>query len=150
MLSAARELEGKYDALPYRGGAGFASEDILAELPLENLLQFLCVRVAAERCMDAHHIIALTFTPDQKTFVLELRRGVLQVHASTGEALLSTVSAELTLTRQAFIVLGRGTPFMELAAKGDVRITRGAPQALADFFRCLDPQPKHPPKLASR
>ena len=155
MLSAARELEGKYDALPYRGGAGFSSEDILAELPLENLLQFLCVRVAPERCMDAHHIIALTFTlndktPDDKTFVLELRRGVLQVHASPSQALLERVSAELTLSRAAFIALGRGTPFMELAAKGDVRVVRGAAQSLAAFFLCLDAQPKHPPKLASR
>ena len=160
MLSAARELEGKYDALPNRGGAGFASEDILAELPLENLLQFLCVRVAPERCMDAHHLISLCFTPDKKTFVLELRRGVLQVHAlaaagdrgaaSVSAALLERVSAELTLTRAAFIALGRGTPFAELATNGDVRIKRGNAQALANFFLCLDPQPKHPPKLASR
>ena len=150
MLTAAHELEGKYEQLPYRGGAGFASEDILAGLPLDSLLQFLAVRVAAERCIDAHHIIALHFTPDQTTFVLELRRGVLQVHASAGEALLEQVSATLSLTRAAFIALGRGTPFMELAAQGAVQVTQGTPQALAEFFLCLDPQPKHPPKLASR
>ena len=162
MLTAARELEGAYDKLPYRGGAGFASEDILAALPLENLLQFLTVRVAAERCFDAHHIIALHFTPDQKTYVLELRRGVLQIHPSpaglsgdcsaarVSSALLERVLATLSLTRAAFIALGRGTPFMELAAQGAVSVTSGQPQALAEFFLCLDPQPKHPPKLASR
>ena len=182
MLTAAHELEGKYEQLPYRGGAGFASEDILAGLPLDSLLQFLAVRVAAERCIDAHHIIALHFTPDQTTFVLELRRGVMQVHApaagssgdcaaasvpsgdcaaasvpsgdcaaaSVSTALLERVSATLSLTRAAFIALGRGTPFMELAAQGAVQVTHGKAQALADFFLCLDPQPKHPPKLASR
>ena len=150
MLTAAHELEGKYDALPYRGGAGFSSEDILAGLPLENLLQFLAVRVAAERCFDAHHLIALTFTPDGKTFVLELRRGVLQVHSSPAEAVLERVSGALTLTRQAFIALGRGTPFMELAAQASVRVTQGDAETLAQFFACLDPQPTHPPKLASR
>ena len=150
MLTAARELEGAYDALPYRGGAGFASEDILAALPLENLLQFLTVRVAAERCLDLHLLIALHFTPDQTTYLLELRRGVLQIHASPQEALLERVSARLSLTRAAFIALGRGTPLMELAAQGAVSVTSGKPQALAEFFLCLDPQPKHPPKLASR
>ncbi len=162
MLTAARELEGAYDALPYRGGAGFASEDILAALPLENLLQFLTVRVAAEKCFDAHHLIGLHFTPDQTTYVLELRHGVMQIHASTAglpgdrraasvsSALLERVSATLSLTRAALIALGRGTPFMELAAQGAVSVTSGKPQALAEFFLCLDPQPKHPPKLASR
>ncbi len=160
MLTAAHELEGKYDTLPYRGGAGFSSEDILAGLPLENLLQFLAVRVAAERCFDAHHLIALTFTPDDKRFVLELRRGVLQVHAISAAAdgaaasvpnpLQEHVSAALSLTRQAFIALGRGSPFTELAAQGSVRVTRGNAEALAQFFACLDAQPAHPPKLASR
>ena len=150
MLTAAHELEGKYEQMPYRGGAGFSSEDILAGLPLGSLLQFLAVRVAAERCIDAHHVIALHFTPDQITYVLELRRGVLQVHAQAEEALLERVSATLSLTRQAFIALGRGTPFTELAAQRAVSVTSGQPQALAEFFLCLDPQPKHPPKLASR
>ena len=150
MLTAAHELEGKYDGLPYRGGAGFSSEDILAGLPLENLLQFLAVRVAAERCFDAHHLIALTFTPDDKSFVLELRRGVLQVHASPAEAVLERVSGALTLTRQAFIALGRGTPIMELAAQASVRMTRGDTETLAQLLACLDPQPAHPAKLASR
>ena len=136
--------------------------DELAALPLENLLQFLTVRVAAEKCFDAHHLIALHFTPDQKTYVLELRHGVMQIHASTAglsgdrraasvsSALPERVSATLSLTRAALIALGRGTPFIELAAQGTVSVTSGKPQALAEFFLCLDPQPKHPPKLASR
>lgn len=150
MLTAARELEGKYDNLPYRGGAGFSSEDILAGLPLDSLLQFLAVRVAAERCLDQHHVIEITFMPDAKSFVLELRRGILQVHAEPNAAIKSRAGVALEITRKGFIAIGRGTPFAELASSGAASISRGAPQALAAFFACLEAPPKHPAKLASR
>ena len=184
MLTAARELEGKYDDLPYRGGAGFAAADILASLPLENLLQFLAVRVAAERCLDQHHIIAIGFVPDATDnalpgaaneaekkvpgaatskatstgattsavthFVLELRRGVLQVHATHSSALGARAGVAIEITRAGFIALGRGVKFGELAAQGTAKITSGAPAALAAFFDCLEASPQHPPKLASR
>ena len=150
MLTAARELEGKYDQLPYRGGAGFSSEDILAGLPLESLLEFLAVRVAAERCLDQQHLIEITFTPDAKTFVLELRRGILQVHAEPAAALRARAGAALEITRHGFIAIGRGKPLTEIAAQGIARIVRGTPDALAAFFACLEAPPQHPAKLASR
>ncbi len=150
MLTAAHELEGKYDDLPYRGGAGFAAADILAGLPLENLLQFLAVRVAAERCFDAQHVIDITFAPEARAFVLEIRRGVLQVHAAPAAALRARAAAAIEITRAGFIGLGRGVKFAELAAQGAARITSGTPAALAAFFACLEAPPLHPPKLASR
>jgi alkyl sulfatase BDS1-like metallo-beta-lactamase superfamily hydrolase len=79
-LTAARELERAYEALPFAGSSSLASGDVLRAQPLRNVFQRFSVCIDPARCADLHVTLAFRITDRQETYVLELRRGILQVH----------------------------------------------------------------------
>ena len=130
-LTAARELRGAYDTLMLGqgGGGALASPDILNSLSATHLLSLLAVRVAAERCFDAHHWLRFDITVANGTVqnvTLELRRGVLQIHAHTVAAM------------------------PELLVQGQITVTQGTMADVAALFACFEPHATSLPKLASR
>ncbi len=155
-LTAARELRGAYDAFVagQGGGGALASPDILNSLSPAHLLGLLAVRVAAERCFDAHHWLRfdVLLASDQVDCVtLELRRGVLQIHAHTVAAMPSTAPV-LALSKNSLMALLKGgaAAMPQLIAQGDVKLTQGSPAGVAALFACFEPRATSLPKLASR
>lgn len=152
-LTAARELQGAYDQ-PLKPGSGgaLASPDMLAAIPLERLLESFTVRVSAERCFDVHSALALVIDDGGRTrhFALELRRGVLQIHADLPSLPdWPMLAGTLAMTRRTVTEIPRqGLP--ALMQSGAIAIRSGTPQTIAGFFGWFDPRPTTLPKLASR
>jgi alkyl sulfatase BDS1-like metallo-beta-lactamase superfamily hydrolase len=162
-LTAAHELEGRYQSLPITHNA-LAAPDILAALPPAQLLATLSVRVAAERCMHLHQWLRLAMPDIGQLIELELRHGVLQIHEQqtltsdaiepTNDIYFSTKSATptLMLPHQGLVQLFVQGPeaLFALLSTGEAQLHSGELSDLADFFACFDPRPKVMPVLAGR
>ncbi len=150
-LTAARELRGAYDALlvGQGGGGALTSPDIVASLSPAHMLSLLSVRVAAERCLDAHHWLRFEIDANPPV-TLELRRGVLQIHTHAVD--MPNTAAALAMAKSSLLLLlAKGAAaFPELMAQGAVTLTQGSPAAVAAMFACFDPRATSLPKLASR
>lgn len=150
-LTAARELEGRYDQLPVGAGGALASDDILRSVPPRQLLEMLAVRLAAEQCLHLHLFVQIYLTDTDQLLTLELRRGVLQIH-DTQVPVMAEPAPCLALRQDdlAPLLMGGMGAFAQLAAQGRVAIRHGTPEQLARFFSMFDPRPQRLPKLASR
>lgn len=150
-LTAARELEGRYAAMPVPAGGPLAAPDILRAIPPAQLFESLSVRVSAERCFDEHRFMRFRFTDSGRSTTLELRRGVLQIHeqeVTTGRApepCLALKTADLGR-----LLFGGVAAFPQLMAEGAVWLEQGTLPELAAFFSFFDPRPTRLPQLASR
>ncbi len=149
-LSAALELEGRFERVPFKGN-GLAVRDIWMAVEPRQLLRNLGVRLQAERCLDVHTRLTLDFSDRELSAVLELRRGVLQIelqdlgaHSGPGLRLRSPWS---TWLRQ--MALGWPELDQQLAI-GDVQLTEGTPEQLRAFLACFEPPAERMPLLATR
>jgi alkyl sulfatase BDS1-like metallo-beta-lactamase superfamily hydrolase len=155
-LTAARELRDTYDAfiVGQGGGGALASPDILGSLSPAHLLSLLAVRVAAERCMDAHHWMRFDVTvasAEVQPVTLELRRGVLQIHSAIVVTMPATAPV-LALSKASLMALLKGGAAVmpELLMQGEVKVTQGTLAGVAALFGCFEPRATSLPKLASR
>jgi len=147
-LSAARELEHAYDELPFAGGGGLASMDVMRAQPLGNVLQRLCVSVDPVLSADVHMILALWLTDRDATFALELRKGVLQVH----ERPWPNAHLQLALDTAALYTMLRDIAGQvpELLQEGTVVLERGTADQLRTYIACFDRPSRRLPALAAR
>jgi len=147
-LSAARELEHAYDELPFAGGGGLASMDVMRAQPLGNVLQRLCVSVDPVLSADVHMILALWLTDRDATFALELRKGVLQVH----ERPWPNAHLQLALDTAALYTMLRDIAGQvpELLQEGTVVLERGTVDQLRTYIACFDRPSRRLPALAAR
>lgn len=149
-LSAALELEGRFEQVPFKGN-GLAVRDIWMAVEPRQLLRNLGVRLQAERCLDVHTRLTLDFPDRELSAVLELRRGVLQIelqdlgaHSGPGLRLRSPWP---TWLRQ----MALGWPELDQQlATGDVQLTEGTPEQLRAFLACFESPAERMPLLATR
>ncbi|MFT4437283.1 alkyl sulfatase dimerization domain-containing protein [Caballeronia sp. 15715] len=147
-LSAARELEHAYDELPFAGGGGLASMDVMRAQPLGNVLQRLCVGVDPVLSADVHMVLALRLTDRDATFALELRKGVLQVH----ERPWPDAHLQLSLNTAALYTMLRDIAGQvpDLLQDGTVVLERGTSDQLRMYIACFDRPSRRLPALAAR
>ena len=149
-LSAALELEGHLDKVPFKGN-GLAVRDIWRAIDPVHLLRNLAVRVQPERCWDLHTSLTLDFPDRALSVVLELRRGVLQIarreQAGARPAGLCLRIAWASWLRQ--MALGWPDLTAQLAS-GEALLTEGEPEQLQAFLACFEPPAERMPSLAVR
>lgn len=77
-LTSALELEGGVCDENILAMKGTDCKEILLAIPIEDFINRLCVCLDEEKSLNVH--ISLAINMDNKRFILELRRGILQVH----------------------------------------------------------------------
>lgn len=75
-LSQALELEGKLDK---SAAAGMVSKDKLMGVPRDTLLKILRASIDPEKCMDMEKTVKFTFTDENVSYGIRIRKGVGQV-----------------------------------------------------------------------
>jgi alkyl sulfatase BDS1-like metallo-beta-lactamase superfamily hydrolase len=147
-LSAARELERAYEALPFAGSASLASSDVLRAQPLRNVFQRLSVCIDPARCADLHATLVFRMTDCKESYALELRRGILQVHEHPPAA----VELQLALKTATLYDLLRdiATQLPAGLESGTVALEHGTREQLSAFFNSFDQPARRMPALASR
>ncbi len=150
-LSAALELEGRFEDLPFKGN-GLATRDIWMAVAPQQLLRNLGVRLKAEQCLDRHMRLTLSFSDRSLMATLELRRGVLQItmgapaDAGTAQA-LHLRTPWPTWLRQ----MSLGWPDLApLLAQGEMQLLEGSNDALQAFLACFEAPAERMPLLATR
>ncbi len=131
-LSGAKELrEGVQKIDVEREG----NADMVRAMPNDLLLDYLGVRLNADKAGDAHLTLNLVFPDAKETFVLALENGVL-THAA--EAAAKDADATLTLRGNVLAALAAGkiTPEKAVAAGG--LAVEGSPDALPRLLSLLD------------
>ena len=150
-LSAALELEGHLDKVPFKGN-GLAVRDIWSAIDPVHLLRNLAVRVQPERCLDLHTRLTLDFSDRALSVVLELRRGVLQIARAQPTDVQPLPGLRLRTAWGSWLrQMALGWP--DLAAQlasGEVALTEGAPEQLQAFLACFEPPAQRMPSLAVR
>jgi alkyl sulfatase BDS1-like metallo-beta-lactamase superfamily hydrolase len=151
-LSAARELEHAYEELPFSGGGGLSSMDVMRAQPLGNLLQRLGVCVDPVASADVHMTLVLRLTDRSDVYALELRRGVLQVHEGARERTLPTADIQLVLDTATLYPMLRDIAGQApvLIEAGTVLMERGSPAQVEKFLSCFDRPARRMPALAAR
>ena len=149
-LSAALELEGRFEHIPFKGN-GLAVRDIWMAVEPRQLLRNLGVRLQAERCLDVHSQLTLDFTDRALTAVLELRRGVLQITLHPLDTPLPPGLRLRTPWPTWLRQMALGWPELPaLLGTGEIVLCEGSEQALQDFLACFEPPAERLPALASR
>ena len=150
-LSAALELEGHLEKVPFKGN-GLAVRDIWSAIDPLHLLRNLAVRVQAERCLELHTRLVLDFSDRPLSVVLELRRGVLQIARADAVDIRQLPGLRLRTAWGSWLrQMALGWP--DLAAQlasGEAQLTEGAPEQLQDFLACFEPPAQRMPSLAVR
>ena len=137
-LTSAMELEGKIEPIPAlrKIAANFASPDVIAQWPMEILIEGLAPRLRAQASLDTH-IVAGFKKPDgsESGYGLEIRRGVAQFHPR----LPAETDFTLTLDRNTLIGLSRGLLSLEDGmAAGKIDLT-GDLEKAKTFLAKFDP-----------
>ena len=147
-LSAARELERAYEALPFAGSASLASSDVLRAQPLRNVFQRLSVCIDPARCADLHVTLVFRMTDRKESYALELRRGILQVHEQAPAA----AQLQLALDTKTLYDLLRDIATRVPAGleSGTVALEHGTREQLSAFFNSFDQPARRMPALAGR
>jgi alkyl sulfatase BDS1-like metallo-beta-lactamase superfamily hydrolase len=106
----------------------------------------MAVRLDPVKSATAHLTIAFRFTDSGKTYAVEVRRGIAQVHESPP----SKVDATLLLTTPALRrVLERQTTFAQMLQAGEIK-AEGDVAMLARFNGFFDPPAMAAPQLTIR
>ena len=147
-LSAARELERAYEALPFAGSASLASSDVLRAQPLRNVFQRLSVCIDPASCADLHVTLVFRMTDRKESYALELRRGILQVHEQAPAA----AQLQLALDTKTLYDLLRDIATRVPAGleSGTVALEHGTREQLSAFFNSFDQPARRMPALAGR
>ncbi len=148
-LTSALELEGTLAGPEPRALAGaFGSADFVAQLPLGSFFDFFTTRVDPAKCLDKHLTLAFRFTDRDEAYALEVRRGIVEVHRTMPER----PDAVLTLAATTLQGLGRqfASQLPEALRSGAIRLEKGTPDVLREFFGCFDPPPTELPRLTLR
>lgn len=150
-LTAARELMGHFDDFEPKGNA-LAVRDIWQAIEPAHLLQWLSVRVQAERCLDEHRSLTLDLTDREQTAVLELRRGVLQVsmHPLGHPSALPGVRLRLPWGLWLGFMAQGWTALPDALRGGQIQLTNGSPADLQAFLGFFEPRATRLPALAVR
>jgi alkyl sulfatase BDS1-like metallo-beta-lactamase superfamily hydrolase len=124
-------------------GAG----DTIAALSLDQIFDFLAVRVDADKADGKRIRLRWHFTDTGQTYVLNLENSAL-TYLPGDES--SAVDASLTLTRTTFnAILLKQTSFAKAFVTGGVSV-RGSPLAVLELFRTLDEFPAAFPVVTPR
>ncbi len=150
-LTSARELLGDFDAFEVKGNS-LAVRDLLMALEPAQLLQWLAVRVQAEKCLDVHSTLSLDLTDRAQSVVLEIRRGVLQIsmHALGHKTKIDGNRLTLNWPDWVSLMIHGMTDLPEAMRSGKVQLTSGTPNELKLFLSYFEPRAAHLPSLAVR
>jgi alkyl sulfatase BDS1-like metallo-beta-lactamase superfamily hydrolase len=131
-LSGAAELRGGIFGTP----ASSSSPDLMAALTVDQIISSLAIRVDGPRAWDMSLVLCFTVTDEGKTYVVQLRNGVLS-HWAASEAVVGATN--LTLSRHDLIAVLTGEKALaDLVNEGSVSID-GDPDNLAALVQVLSP-----------
>jgi alkyl sulfatase BDS1-like metallo-beta-lactamase superfamily hydrolase len=132
-LSGAKDLREGVKKLPV---VNFASESTVEAEPFELYLDYLAIRLNAERAAGKTIHLNLDLTDTKQKYLLEVQYGVLQYYE--GEQ-ASDADATIALTRAALndILEGKAKLDDQISA-GKVKVTGKRPKALDEFVALLD------------
>ena len=147
-LSAALELEGRFDAVSFKGN-GLAVRDIWMAVDPRALLRHMAVRLQAEQCLDLTMTLRLECTDRPLDVRLTVRRGVFECSDAVTEA-QADVGLRMRWTdwvRQ----MALGWPDMAaLLDQHEARLTQGSHAELRRFLQVFEPPAERMPALAVR
>lgn len=149
-LTAARELEGRYESVSAGGRGSMASPDILRTIPPLRLLEMLSIRVAAERTFDVHRCLQFEVRDEKQILTVELRHGVLQIHESAF-AVDAEVPPRLALDHASLgeMLAGGAAVFRKLVAEGKATLVAGDLDQASAFLDFFDAKSRSLVKLAT-
>jgi alkyl sulfatase BDS1-like metallo-beta-lactamase superfamily hydrolase len=131
-LSGAAELRGGIFGTP----ASSASPDLMAALTVDQIISSLAVRVDGPRAWDMSLVLCFTVTDEEKTYVVQLRNGVLS-HWASSEAIAGATT--LTLNRRDLIAVLTGEKALaDLIQEGSASLD-GDPAHFAALVGVLAP-----------
>ena len=131
-LSGAAELRGGIFGTP----ASSASPDLMAALTVDQIISSLAVRVDGPRAWDMSLVLCFTVTDEEKTYVVQLRHGVLS-HWASSEAIAGATT--LTLNRRDLIAVLTGEKALaDLIQEGSASLD-GDPAHFAALVGVLAP-----------
>jgi alkyl sulfatase BDS1-like metallo-beta-lactamase superfamily hydrolase len=92
--------------------------------------------------------LAFRFTDRGEAYALEIRRGIVEVHRTMPERADAVLVLAATLLQR----LGRQfvSKLPEALTSGEIRLEKGTPDFLREFFGCFDPPPTELPRLTLR
>lgn len=150
-LTAAAELEGEVDLT---GGFAFTSSDVIRAFPTDVLLQMLTTRIDPEKSIDVNLTMGIHLPDVDKSYGLEIRRGVVQFHTKRPEMtdftlvtereyLNRLMVGEVTITGEMQSAIEQGAPaamvaIMSAIDSGEIRIEGGSKADLQNFFSYFD------------
>lgn len=146
-ITSARELDGSLNKVA--GAAvmsSLAAPDILKALPISKFFESMTVRLDPVKSADAQVTMAFRFTDTGKTYAVEVRRGIAQVH----ETMPPKVDATLILTTpNLHRVMARQTTFAQMIQMGEIK-AEGNVATLARFNSFFDAPATEAPQLTIR
>ncbi len=149
-LVSANELDGTLQSADFtrRITASFASPDIIAAMPARVWVEGFSTRLKAESTWNVHQTAGFVFPDVKETYALELRRGIVQFHERADS---TSLDLELTLDKATLneVLLGK-TKFPAAIAAGKVRITKGTPASVQQFFSYFEQPGESPIALTVR
>jgi alkyl sulfatase BDS1-like metallo-beta-lactamase superfamily hydrolase len=148
-LVSAHELDGSLDpaAFTRRITASFAAPDIIAAMPARVWVESFTTRLKAESTLDLHQSVGFTFPDVKERYALELRRGIVQFH----EHPPANLDVEITMDKGTLneVLLGK-TKFPEAVIAGKIKLAKGTPQQLQQFFAYFEQPGESPIALTVR
>lgn len=136
-LSSATELEGDVDAVATLEAlaAVFASPDIVAQWPLERVVNGLSFRLRAEKTNDLYMVAGFRVSDTSEVLGIEIRRGVAQFHA------VLTKDADFIISAPRLALIGLVSDRLDLgvATVSGIVDVEGDSEAAKRFFTLFDP-----------
>ena len=150
-LTAAAELEGEADLT---AGFEFTSRDVIQAFTTDKLLEMLTTRIDPEKSIDVHMTMGMHLPDVDESYGLEIRRGVVQFHATlpdrtdftlvTERAYLNRILVgDVPITGEMAAAIAEGAPpamaiGVGAVSSGDIRIEGGSLEDLQRFFSYFD------------
>jgi len=146
-ITSARELDGSLNKVAAAAVmSSLAAPDILKALPISKFFESMTVRLDPVKSADAQVTMAFRFTDTGKTYAVEVRRGIAQVH----ETMPPKVDATLILTTpNLHRVMARQTTFAQMIQMGEIK-AEGNVATLARFNSFFDAPATEAPQLTIR
>ena len=146
-ISSARELERSLNSMvTLAATSSLAAPDIVKQLPISKLLEGMTVRLDPLKTADVQLTVGFRFTDTGRSYALEVRRGIAQLH----ESLPAEVDVTLNLTvSDLHRIILRQTTFADALKTGEIKAD-GKQAELARFFGFFDAPASEPPPLTAR
>jgi alkyl sulfatase BDS1-like metallo-beta-lactamase superfamily hydrolase len=150
-LTAVAELEGEVDISK---GFSFTSPDVIQSFPSNVMLPMITTRIDVEKSINTNLTLGITFTDENKSFALEIRRGVVQFHESLPDNLDVAITSTRTfmnkmlvgddhITGEMSAAIAEGAPaggviMMSAIDSGEIKLDKGSKEDVQKFFSYFD------------